>query len=167
MPGAQVPLGHDWFFVMWATFGTFVSILLLTGVASRAVLSAFKRVSYSSNSSDLEGGYRVLMALTAGAYELACRYILVLLNSMAALAAMLFSASSSPLVQPRNVFFGHLIAAVVAICISYLSGNGSGRAYMPQLCQSKLLLRDCNVHAGWGGPLISRGGVTWGVLLDG
>ena len=36
---------------------------------------------------------------------------------------LLFSAPASPLVQPRNVFWGNLIAASIAILVHYLSAE--------------------------------------------
>lgn len=43
----------------------------------------------------------------------------ILVNSMAALGAMIFSAPTSLLVQPRNVFGGHIIAGTTGVVLDY------------------------------------------------
>mmetsp|Transcript_20448 Transcript_20448/g.29997 ORF Transcript_20448/g.29997 Transcript_20448/m.29997 type:complete len:130 (+) Transcript_20448:567-956(+) len=50
---------------------------------------------------------------------------------MGAVAAMLAAAPSSPLAQPRNVFFGHLIAGVIALLLDYLCNPKFDLNYIP------------------------------------
>ena len=74
-------------------------------------------------------------------------------NSMAALASMLFSAPTSLLAQPRNVFGGHIIAAVVAVALD----NGVGEN-LPLVSGSA----PCSLAGAMleDGALVRGGGVT-------
>ena len=71
----------------------------------------------------LSSGDRLISEETSGEYGL-------LLGSMGALATLLYSAPASPLVQPRNVFYGHMLSAIVGILLNYLTesevGEGDG-----------------------------------------
>jgi len=40
-----------------------------------------------------------------------------LIGSFGASAVLIFGATNSPLAQPRNLVFGHLISAIVGVCI--------------------------------------------------
>lgn len=47
-----------------------------------------------------------------------------LIGSFGASAVLIFGATNSPLAQPRNLVFGHLISAVVGVCIyKLIPGN--------------------------------------------
>lgn len=91
---ATPPGPNTWQFSLWAFFGTYVGVFILTSINNR-----IKEIEYREY------------------------YIFILINSMGAVAAMLFSAPTSPLVQPRNLFGGHLIAATSAVLIDYVSNK--------------------------------------------
>src|SRR4051812_48199907 len=40
-----------------------------------------------------------------------------LIGSFGASAVLIFGATNSPLAQPRNLFWGHLISAIIGVCI--------------------------------------------------
>jgi len=88
--GQQPPGGHSWSFAVLTALGTFLAILLVTGIDYR-----LDSVKYNK-------------------YEM-----VVFINSMAALAAMIFSAPTSLLVQPRNIVGGHIIAVIIALLLDY------------------------------------------------
>nr|WP_320116539.1 HPP family protein [uncultured Desulfuromonas sp.] len=48
----------------------------------------------------------------------------LLIGSFGASAVLLFGAADSPLAQPRNVIAGHVVSAVVAVCVVALLGTG-------------------------------------------
>lgn len=48
----------------------------------------------------------------------------LLIGSFGASAVLLFGASDSPLAQPRNLIAGHVVSAVVAVCVVALMGSG-------------------------------------------
>jgi CBS-domain-containing membrane protein len=62
----------------------------------------------------LSGGNKLISEETSGEYGL-------LLGSMGALCTLLFAAPNSPLGQPRNILYGHLIACVVGISLNYIT----------------------------------------------
>jgi hypothetical protein len=62
----------------------------------------------------LSGGNKLISEETSGEYGL-------LLGSMGALCTLLFAAPNSPLGQPRNIFYGHLIACAVGISLNYVT----------------------------------------------
>ena len=47
----------------------------------------------------------------------------ILLGSMGALCTLMYSAPASPLTQPRNVLFGHVVAAVVGAAVNAITGT--------------------------------------------
>uniref|UniRef100_A0A915IYW8 HPP family protein n=1 Tax=Romanomermis culicivorax TaxID=13658 RepID=A0A915IYW8_ROMCU len=47
----------------------------------------------------------------------------VVIGSFAATAVLTFAAVDSPLAQPKNVFFGHIISALVGVSMQILLGN--------------------------------------------
>jgi len=93
----QPPGGHTWEFASWAFIGTFVAVLFVTGLDRE-----FQKWTYNDNK----------------------MYILV--NSMAALGAMIFSAPTSLLVQPRNIIGGHIISGTIGVALDYLVMMPSG-----------------------------------------
>lgn len=46
-----------------------------------------------------------------------------LIGSFGASAVLVFGATNSPLAQPRNLVFGHLISAIIGVCIYKLIPN--------------------------------------------
>jgi CBS-domain-containing membrane protein len=59
------------------------------------------------------------IALLAGIHEVAMRRNLSqLVASFGATAVLIFAAPMSPLAQPRHVIGGHLIAAVIGVCVA-------------------------------------------------
>lgn len=49
--------------------------------------------------------------------------LVFLIGSFGASAVLIFGATNSPLAQPRNLIFGHLISAIVGVCIYKLIPN--------------------------------------------
>ena len=83
----------------------------------------------------LSGGNMLISEETSGEYGL-------LLGSMGALCTLLYAAPNSPLGQPRNIFYGHLIACLVGIGLNYLtetakdyvcSNSELGRIFLTQI----------------------------------
>ncbi len=48
----------------------------------------------------------------------------LLIGSFGVSAVLLFGAPDSPLAQPRNLIAGHVVSAVVAVCVVELLGSG-------------------------------------------
>jgi len=67
----------------------------------------------------LSGGNKLISEETSGEYGL-------LLGSMGALCTLLFAAPNSPLGQPRNILYGHLIACLVGIGLNYVTETATG-----------------------------------------
>uniref|UniRef100_A0A7S0DY98 HPP transmembrane region domain-containing protein n=1 Tax=Hanusia phi TaxID=3032 RepID=A0A7S0DY98_9CRYP len=103
---ATPPGPHTWQYSLWSFVGTYLSLFILTSVSNwmkynTSFGSYFKQ--------DADGN----LTIHEG-------YIFLLINSMGAVCAMLTAAPVSPLVQPRNVLCGHVIAAIISICLDYL-----------------------------------------------
>lgn len=66
----------------------------------------------------------------------------ILLGSMGALCTLMYSAPASPLTQPRNVLFGHVVAAVVGAAVNAITADdvhddeGSGGGGTPGATRS-------------------------------
>lgn len=106
--------GHDWAFCAWAGVGTLLALLLLTGMERKI------KTTYLFSGEKL--GFE-----QAGVF-----WPVVFINSMAGVAGMLFAAPSSPLIQPRMLIGGHMIAASSAICADYLSNPQRGMDLLPR-----------------------------------
>ncbi|XRB07812.1 transmembrane protein [Pycnococcus provasolii] len=68
----------------------------------------------------LSGGNKLISEETSGEYGL-------LLGSMGALCTLLFAAPNSPLAQPRNVLYGHLMACLVGIVLNYMTETANDK----------------------------------------
>lgn len=49
--------------------------------------------------------------------------LVFLIGSFGASAVLIFGATNSPLAQPRNLIFGHLISSIVGVCVYKLIPN--------------------------------------------
>lgn len=114
VPDQSPSSGHDWAFCAWAGVGTLLALLLLTGMERKI------KTTYLFSGENL--GFE-----QAGVF-----WPVVFINSMAGVAGMLFAAPSSPLIQPRMLIGGHMIAASSAICADYLSNPQRGMDLLPR-----------------------------------
>ena len=67
----------------------------------------------------LSSGNQLISEETSGEYGL-------LLGSMGALATLLYSAPASPLAQPRNIYYGHMLSAMIGIVLNYATESAKG-----------------------------------------
>lgn len=86
------PGKNTWQYSIWSFIGCFVVMLIIS-----AVNRGMRDIQYNND------------------------YLFILINSMGALSAMVFAAPASPIVQPRNIFGGHIISAVSGLLVDYLS----------------------------------------------
>ena len=115
---AQSPTrGHGLGFCLWTMAGTYVAFLAIC-----ALEHLFRYNIVWAGGSD--GG--------AGRSDGGNYWPVVLINSMAAVAGMLFAAPTSPLIQPRMILGGHVIAASCACAIDYLSSPTRGLGVVPR-----------------------------------
>jgi len=114
VPGQSPTGGHTWSFCFWSVFGTIVSFLMITG------MERHMKETYEFSTEKL--GFK-----QTGAY-----WPVILINSMAAVAGMLFAAPTSPLIQPRMIIGGHLIATSCAVCVDYISNPFRGYGLIPR-----------------------------------
>jgi hypothetical protein len=114
VPGQTPTSGHTISFCLWTMVGTFLSFLLITGLERH--LKSMYVYSGAFLGFPQSGNY----------------WPVVLINSMAAVAGMLFAAPTSPLIQPRALVGGHLIATTCAVAVDYLSNPFRGYALMPR-----------------------------------
>mmetsp|Transcript_7547 Transcript_7547/g.25717 ORF Transcript_7547/g.25717 Transcript_7547/m.25717 type:complete len:572 (-) Transcript_7547:133-1848(-) len=104
---ATPPGPYSWQYSLWSFVGTYLGTFIITSISN-----------YMKYNTDY-GQYTA--TLSDGTQKIEQGYVFLLINSMGAVSAMLFSVPSSPLAQPRNVVFGHLIAVTLAIALDYLT----------------------------------------------
>lgn len=91
---ATPPGLHDFSYVGWAFFGTFITMLTICGIDLRMT-----GIDYRDDT------------------------LLALIGSFGAVATMLFGVPTSPLVQPRNIIGGHIIGVVCALSLDYITNE--------------------------------------------
>jgi hypothetical protein len=121
---AVAPGPSSWRVALWSAAGTYVLVFMLTSInwRVRSLTRASPALpSPTYNRTDWE---------TREKTEKDSSFFL-LINSMGAVAATIAAAPTSPLAQPRNIFFGHLIAGTLTLMLDYLCNPKFGITAFP------------------------------------